>query len=35
MSQAKDGAEAVVLPGGDHDHVGHFTDHVKLTAGRA
>jgi hypothetical protein len=30
-SQAKEGAEAVVLPTGDHDRIGCFTDQVKLT----
>jgi hypothetical protein len=30
-SQAKEGAEAVVLPTGDHDHMGCFTDQVKLS----
>jgi hypothetical protein len=30
-SQAKEGAEVVVLPAGDHDRVGCFTDQVKLT----
>jgi hypothetical protein len=30
-SRAEKGAEAVVLPAGDHDHMGCFTDQVKLT----
>jgi hypothetical protein len=30
LSRAK-GAEAVVLPAGDHDRMGCFTDQVKLT----
>jgi hypothetical protein len=31
LSQAEEGAEAVVLPAGDHDRIGCFTDQVKLT----
>jgi hypothetical protein len=30
-SQAKEGARAVILPAGSHDHMGCFTDQVKLT----
>jgi hypothetical protein len=30
-SRAREGAEAVVMPAGDHDHIGCFTDQVKLT----
>jgi hypothetical protein len=30
-SRAREGAEAVVMPVGDHDHIGCFTDQVKLT----
>jgi hypothetical protein len=30
-SRAKEGAEAVILPAGGHDHMGCFTDQVKLT----
>jgi hypothetical protein len=30
-SRAEEGAKAVVLPTGDHDYMGCFTDHVKLT----
>jgi hypothetical protein len=30
-SRALDGAEAVVMPAGDHDHIRCFTDQVKLT----
>jgi hypothetical protein len=30
-SQAEEGAEAVILPTGGHDHMGCFTDQVKLT----
>jgi hypothetical protein len=30
-SRAEEGAEAVILPVGGHDHVGCFTDQVKLT----
>jgi hypothetical protein len=29
--RAKEGAEAVILPVGGHDHMGCFTDQVKLT----
>jgi hypothetical protein len=31
LSQAEEGAEVVILPAGGHDHVGCFTDQVKLT----
>jgi hypothetical protein len=31
LSRAREGAEAVVMPMGDHDHIGCFTDQVKLT----
>jgi hypothetical protein len=31
LSRAKEGAEAVILPAGGHDHMGCFTDQVKLT----
>jgi hypothetical protein len=30
-SRAEEGAEAVILPAGGHDHMGYFTDQVKLT----
>jgi hypothetical protein len=30
-SRAREGAEALVMPVGDHDHIGSFTDQVKLT----
>jgi hypothetical protein len=30
-SHAREGAEAVVVPTGDRDHIGCFTDQVKLT----
>jgi hypothetical protein len=30
-SHAREGAEAVVMPAGDGDHIGCFTDQVKLT----
>jgi hypothetical protein len=30
-SQVEEGAEAVILPAGGHDHMGCFTDQVKLT----
>jgi chromosome segregation ATPase len=30
-SHAQEGAEAMVMPAGDHDHIGCFTDQVKLT----
>jgi hypothetical protein len=30
-SHAREGAEAVVMPVGDHDHIGCFNDQVKLT----
>jgi chromosome segregation ATPase len=31
LSHARDGAEAVVMPAGDRDHIGCFADQVKLT----
>jgi hypothetical protein len=31
LSRAREGAEVVVIPVGDHDHIGCFTDQVKLT----
>jgi hypothetical protein len=30
-SHAREGSEAIVMPAGDHDHIGCFTDQVKLT----
>jgi hypothetical protein len=30
-SRAREGAKAVVMPAGDRDHIGCFTDQVKLT----
>jgi hypothetical protein len=30
-SCAREGIEAIVMPAGDHDHIGCFTDKVKLT----
>jgi hypothetical protein len=30
-SRAKEGAEALILPAQGHDHMGCFTDQVKLT----
>jgi hypothetical protein len=30
-SCAQEGAETAVMPVGDHDHIGCFTDQVKLT----
>jgi hypothetical protein len=30
-SRTREGAKAVVMPVGDHDHIGCFTDQVKLT----
>jgi hypothetical protein len=30
-SRARDGAEVVVMPTGDRDHIGCFADQVKLT----
>jgi hypothetical protein len=30
-SRAREGAEAVVMPAGDRDPIGYFTDQVKLT----
>jgi hypothetical protein len=30
-SQAREGAEAVVMPAGDRDHIGCFANQVKLT----
>jgi hypothetical protein len=29
-SHAQEGVEAVVMPAGDHDHIGCFADQVKL-----
>jgi hypothetical protein len=31
LSHAREGAEAVVMPAGDHDHIGCFANQVKLT----
>ncbi len=31
LSYAREGAEAMVMPTGDRDHIGCFTDQVKLT----
>jgi hypothetical protein len=31
LSRAREGAEVVVMPVGDRDHIGCFTDQVKLT----
>jgi hypothetical protein len=31
LSRAEEGAEAIILPAGGHDHMGCFTDQVKLT----
>jgi DNA repair exonuclease SbcCD ATPase subunit len=31
LSRAKDGVEAMILPVGGHDHMGCFTNQVKLT----
>jgi hypothetical protein len=31
LSRAREGAEAVVMPTGDRNHIGCFTDQVKLT----
>jgi hypothetical protein len=31
LSRAEEGAEAIILPVGGHDHMGCFTDQVKLT----
>jgi phage gp45-like len=31
LSRAKEGAEAMILPAGGHNHMGCFTDQVKLT----
>jgi hypothetical protein len=31
LSRDEEGAEAVVLPAGDHNRMGCFTDQVKLT----
>jgi hypothetical protein len=31
LSRAEEGAEVVILPAGGHDHMGCFTDQVKLT----
>jgi phage gp45-like len=30
-SRAREGAEAIVMPVGDRDHIGCFADQVKLT----
>jgi hypothetical protein len=30
LSRAREGVEAVVMPVGDHDHIGCFADQVKL-----
>jgi phage gp45-like len=30
-SHTREGAEAVVMPTGDHDHIGRFTDQLNLT----
>jgi hypothetical protein len=30
-SRAREGAKVVVMPAGDHDHIGCFADQVKLT----
>jgi hypothetical protein len=30
-SRAREGAEAVMMPAGDRDHIGCFADQVKLT----
>jgi hypothetical protein len=30
-SHAQEGAEVMVMPAGDHDHIGCFADQVKLT----
>jgi hypothetical protein len=31
LSRAREGADAMVLPAGDHDHVGCLPDQVQLT----
>jgi hypothetical protein len=31
LSRAEEGAKAMILPAGGHDHMGCFTDQVKLT----
>jgi hypothetical protein len=31
LSQVEEGAEAIILPARGHDHLGCFTDQVKLT----
>jgi hypothetical protein len=31
LSRVEEGAEAMILPVGGHDHMGCFTDQVKLT----
>jgi phage gp45-like len=31
LSHAREGVEAVVMPTGDHDRIGCFTNQVKLT----
>jgi hypothetical protein len=33
LSQAEEGAEALVMPTGDRDRIGCFADQVKLTHG--
>jgi hypothetical protein len=30
-SRVREGAKAIVMPAGDRDHIGCFTDQVKLT----
>jgi hypothetical protein len=30
-SRAEEGSKAIILPAGGHDHMGCFTDQVKLT----
>jgi hypothetical protein len=30
-SRAREGAEAIIMPAGDRDHIGCFADQVKLT----
>jgi hypothetical protein len=31
LSHTREGADVVVMPAGGHDHIGCFTDQVKLT----
>jgi hypothetical protein len=31
LSRAQEGAKALVMPAGDRDHIGCFTNQVKLT----